>query len=347
MIKIFNLVAIFFILITSFNNYSNTEEPADTSGNKWISKIPNDSDKVRPGNRGCVAVYGSNKLIAFGGMDDQFLVKNDLWMYESLTNTWKQMIADNVQGSPSTRYSHAMVCIGSEVVMFGGNRKAYIHNLNDTWLYDTNANVWTQKIANDSPNSPLARGGHKMVWDGSKGIMFGGYNDTATHMSDLWWYDPATNVWTQKIENGAFGSPVARSGHEMVWDGTRVIMFGGNDGTLKNDLWWYDPVTNIWKEKIAKKIKTSPLPRQSFCMIWTGNKVIMFGGDITGEKDMNDLWWYDPAANTWTQKIENGAPDSPVARSGHEMVWDGEKAIMFGGNDASDKILTDLWWFIP
>jgi N-acetylneuraminic acid mutarotase len=63
----------------------------------------------------------------------------------------------------------------------------------------------------------------------------------------------------------------------------------------------------------------------------------MFGGDSALE---NEMWWYNPAANTWTQQIMS---DSPSARARHSMVWDGSRVIMFGGHDGVKK--RDLWWW--
>ena len=194
-----------------------------------------------------------------------------------------------------------------------------------------------------------------MIWDGSKVIMFGGAGLNASYRNDLWWYEPISNTWTEKITDNTAGSPPRRCTHSMVWDGTRVIMFGaygysiyynGHDPYL-NDLWWYEPISNTWTEKINAYIAGSPSLRTNRSMVWDGNRAIMFGAYnmFTGYK--NDLWWYDPISNTWAEKIADNTAGSPPQRYSHTMVWDGSRVIMFGGYGVNDINKNDLWWYIP
>ncbi|MFA5795419.1 MAG: LamG-like jellyroll fold domain-containing protein [Candidatus Brocadiia bacterium] len=203
---------------------------------------------------------------------------------------------------------------------------------------------WTQKIAQGAGGSPSARYGHDMVWDGTRVIMFGG-EDGTSFKNDLWWYNPVSNTWTQKIAHGAPGSPAQRYYQTMVWDGTRVIMFGGWSAMNKNDVWWYDPNTNTWTQKIAHGAPGSPAGRYMHSMIWDGTNVILFGG-WNASVYYNDVWWYNPGTNTWTQKIAHGTPGSPVGRYMPTFVWNGSKCVMFGGYDSSaDR--NDLWSYDP
>jgi N-acetylneuraminic acid mutarotase len=234
--------------------------------------------------------------------------------------------------------------------MFGGYGASPTYK-NDLWWYDpasgTNG-AWIDKTT--TAISPTARYGHSMVWDpiGQRVIMFGGRNNTYPYnKNDLWWYDPQNNTW---IEQAPVILPSARFGHSMVWDpvGQRVIMFGGVDAFgLRNDLWWYDPASGTngaWIDKTTAAI--SPTARIYHSMVWDpiGQRVIMFGGIVSDY--FNDLWWYDPIANTWTEKIVQDAVGSPSVRFGHSMVWDpvGMRVIMFGGADEYNYF-NDLWWW--
>jgi hypothetical protein len=236
---------------------------------------------------------------------------------------------------------------GTRVIMFGGSAGLY---KNDLWWYNPISNTWTEKIAHGTAGSPTARDSHSMVWDGTRVIMFGGYDNS--YKNDLWWYDPGTNTWTQKIAQGAVGSPAARYAYSMAWNGQKVIMFGGRDssGSYKNDLWWYDPGTNTWTQKIAHGTAGSPAARYIHSVAWdpASAGVIMFGGS-DGSSYKNDLWWYDPGTNTWTQKIAHGTAGSPTARAMHSIVWGGQRVIMFGGIGSFNppNFYNDLWWYNP
>ncbi|MBI4711967.1 MAG: hypothetical protein HY762_01470 [Planctomycetes bacterium] len=366
--------------------------------NTWTQKIANGDPSSPTARYFASMVWDSNRVILFGGYDATNKM-NDLWWYDPTGNTWTQKIANGDINSPSQRYDgHSMAWDGTEAIMFGG--KASDGNpLNDLWWYDPTGNTWAEKITQNGTGLPtLLRSAHSMVWDGTKGIMFGGYYNSTTYYNDLWWYEPISNTWTQKKTNGDAGSPAKRASFPMVWNGTEAIMFGGGEtGTRSNELWWYTPSNNTWTQKKTEGDAGSPSQRFWSSMVWDGNKAILFGGDTAagfkndwwwyypitntwidktttaispsarvwgsmvwnGTKVIlfggkladgtpkNDLWWYDPADNTWTEKIPNDAIGSPVGRwSPYMTVWDGAKVIMFGGNNAGTWY-NDLWWYDP
>jgi alpha-tubulin suppressor-like RCC1 family protein len=293
-------------------------------------------------------VWDGQKVIMFGGWADGGEKKNDLWWYvpTSGTNgTWIDKTTTDI--SPTARYNHSMVWDGQRVIMFGGYDGSF---KNDLWWYEPGTNTWTEKIVNEAVGSPSARYRQAMVWDTVRQgvIMFGGSGTSPIYKNDLWWYDPnfgTTGVWFKQIDQDADGSPSARQNHSMVWDGQKVIMFGGNDGVSKNDLWWYDPASGTNGTWIQQFTSIMPSGRMRHSTVWDsiGQRVIMFGGFGTSPTYKNDLWWYDPVTNTWTEKITNGAAGSPSARNEHSMIWDGTRLIMFGGNDGANK--NDLWWW--
>jgi alpha-tubulin suppressor-like RCC1 family protein len=259
-------------------------------------------------------------------------------------------------GQPSARYGHSMVWdpIRQRVIIFGGFDD--VDYKNDLWWYEPGTNTWTEKITNGAVDSPSPRRFHSMVWDPieQKVIMFGGYGTSPTYKNDLWWYDPASGTngaWLMKIDNGTPSPtlPSARDRHSMVWDtvGQRVIMFGGYGGANKNDLWWYEPISNTWTMKIDQDVVGSPSARRYHSMVWGGQSVIMFGGSAAGGFK-NDLWWYEPVSNTWIQQYTSVTPS---ARYGHSLVWDpiGSRVIMFGGFASGDasEYKNDLWWYEP
>jgi hypothetical protein len=320
----------------------------DPGTNTWEMKTPTgDLPSVRRGHS-MVWDPARSGMIMFDGYGTSPYYKNDLWWYDPELNSWTQVTPTG--SSPSARSFHSIVWDGQKVIMFGGYDNCGYKN--DLWWYDPELNSWTQVTPTGS--SPSARAYHSMVWDpdvtSGRVIMFGG-NGVSGYKNDLWWYDPVSNTWTEKIAQGTTGSPSVRQMHSMVWDPARsgMIMFGGYaDYGYKNDLWWYDSVANTWTEKTPDN---SPSARYGHSMVWDPARsgMIMFGGyNDSGNK--NDLWWYDPELNTWTEKIAQGITGSPSVRYGHSMFWYPDvtsgRVIMFGGSDDySNK--NDLWWYDP
>jgi N-acetylneuraminic acid mutarotase len=240
----------------------------------------------------------------------------------------------------------------SRVYLFGGGN-AGLYYANDLWAYDLGTGAWTMLIANGAAGSPEARFHHGMIWTGSNILMFGGSGIATGHMNDLWSYDPATNAWTQLIAEGVAGSPQERADFGFVWDGQRALLFGGDvfGMTALNDLWSYDPATNVWTQMIANGDPASPDARAGFMMVWDGTEAILFGGvsgdpSAAGTTKFNDVWWYSPSTNGWTQKIANGAVTTPDPSFKLSMVWDGAEALVVGGWGLS-AALADVWKYDP
>src|SRR4051812_47412436 len=69
-----------------------------------------------------------------------------------------------------------------------------------------------------------------------------------------------------------------------------------------------------------KKPSAGPIARIEETMVYDSAhaRIIMFGGYDLNFNRMNDLWEYDPAAQTWTNRSPSPLPAAwPSRRSGH------------------------------
>lgn len=93
--------------------------------------------------------------------------------------------------------------------------------------YDPVADIWEPTTPTDAP---LPRWGHSAVWTGDRMIVWGGY----TAISDVLYprtggvYDPVGDAW---LATSTLDSPIGRTNHTAVWTGTRMIVWGGLNGT--------------------------------------------------------------------------------------------------------------------
>ena len=82
----------------------------------------------------------NNKIVLFGGMDDNWEYLDDTWLYDLATNTWTEI--DTPEMYPEPRSHHAMVYSPAveQILLFGGETYEWDEILNDIWVFDVNTN---------------------------------------------------------------------------------------------------------------------------------------------------------------------------------------------------------------
>jgi hypothetical protein len=122
------------------------------------------------------------------------------------------------------------------LVVFGGFG-APANFLKDTWEYDGTS--WRETTPASGPG-PSARMQAGATFDASVGrvVLVGGY-DPSGYLSDLWEWDGA--AWRNATPASA-ARPSARSSMGLAFDSARgkVMVFGGADGSWRQDLWERD-----------------------------------------------------------------------------------------------------------
>ncbi len=276
----------------------------------------------------------------------------DTWSYDYDTDSFH-----NVAPYPTapTRQVSAMEydAQSKKTVMFSGLEMWPDGDYpDDTWIYDSTFNNWTEVFP---ASSPSGRAGHRMAYDSESDriIMFGGRApDGITGLVDTWSYDLDTNNWTQM---SPAISPVARWYHSMTYDreSDRVILFGGWSfppvAMTHSDTWAYDYNTDTWEEMTPA---LSPPARYLHSISYDNesDRTVLFGG--YDQSDFSDTWTYNYNTNTWTESTAN---PHPSARQRHETVYDSEsdRVILFGGisspypfqTDAEDFPQDSCWTF--
>jgi N-acetylneuraminic acid mutarotase len=223
------------------------------------------------------------------------------------------------QASPTPRASHTMVWTGSVMIVWGGS-PADSSYLGTGGRYDPATDTWTFVSAT---NAPSPRAGHTAIWTGSRMIVWGGITGySPSYLGTGGRYDPATDTWTSV---SATNAPSPRGEHTAVWTGSRMIVWGGRDGTYSyfGSGGRYDPATDTWT---LTTTANAPSPRSRHTAVWTGNRMVVWGG-LDG-LILNTGGRYDPATDSWTPTSLSGAPSE---RAGHIAVWTGSRMVVWGG----------------
>jgi N-acetylneuraminic acid mutarotase len=133
-------------------------------------------------------------------------------------------------------------------------------------------------------------------------------------------------------------APSPRFGHTAVWTGTQMVVWGGQNWAINSyfgDGARYDPTTDAWT---PLSMVGAPDARSGHVAIWTGSKMIIWGGVSTGAY-LNSGAIYDPATDTWAVMSSSGAPS---ARTEATAVWTGTEMIVWGGyGGAGNEFLGD------
>lgn len=319
------------------------------------------------GRTGHTAVWSSDEVIVWGGYIGSNTYSNSGGRYDPDLDTWTTVATF---GAPTARQSHSSVWTGSEMIVWGGfGSSGY---LNSGGRYAPTAQNWSSVTTTGSPS---ARGDHACVWTGSTMIVWGGrsssgfladgahYNPTgnqwtsfnlagapsARHSASVVWTGDRMLVWGGDVSGGVTnsggnlsvngsgvpqswsaisttGAPSARTGHSAVWTGSKMIVWGGRNGsTYYGDGAIYDPVANTWT---ALPGSGSPTARSGHSALWSGSEMLVFFGE-NGAGALSSGAAYDPVKNTWRSLSSSGGP---VARSLAQAVWTGSELIVFGGS---------------
>jgi N-acetylneuraminic acid mutarotase len=244
---------------------------ADSSGNLWL-----------------FGGYGFDSSGNFGAM-------NDLWEFTPAMNTWTWVSGSStmfatgnygVQGVTAAtnvpqareRASHWIDGSGN-LWLFGGIgwTATEAGMLNDLWRYNPTTNMWTWMTGSSTfdaggvgiegipaaGNTPGARE-RAASWSDKGGNLwlYGGEMLGGGILSDLWEFNPSTNMWTW-----VGGSTV--SGNAGVYGTQGIASVSNTPGARSDAVSWTDNAGDLW----------------------------LFGGrqqDSNGDGMLNDLWRYQP-----------------------------------------------------
>ena len=170
-------------------------------------------------------------------------------------------------------------------------------------------------------------------------LLIHGGNLQGSDADDLWAYDFANNSWTELTPTGT--KPSGRTGHVAAVDTSsgKLLIHAGN-GDL-DDLWAYDFAGNSWTELTPSGSKPAARADHVAAMDTSSGKLLIHGG-FKGKDNLDDLWAYDLASNSWTELTPSGS--KPAARNKHVAAVDTSSGrLLIHGGSQIFATLDDLW----
>lgn len=172
----------------------------------------------------------------------------------------------------------------------------------------------------------------------------GAYPGYSDFLNQTWTWNGTdwTNTATSLID--ANGPLPGRINMAMAYDGTNVMLYGGQPTTSVSaycDTWTYNGTA--WTKQNPATVPFGRYLAEACQLTTASGHVIMFGG-FGGSGNgffLNETWDWNGAAKTWT--LESLAT-SPAARIGHCMDGGASFLVMFGGQ-GTNQLMNDTWKF--
>ncbi|KAK2767397.1 hypothetical protein FQN54_003553 [Arachnomyces sp. PD_36] len=258
------------------------------------------------------------------------------------------------QANPFPRYGATVNAVASkegDIYMMGGLVDGSTVK-GDLWMVESNTGSLSCFPIATVSEGPGPRVGHASLLVGNAFIVFGG--DTKMDENDtlddtLYLLNTSSRQWSRALPPGP--RPTGRYGHTLNILGSKIYIFGGQvEGFFFNDLIAYDlnalqNPANKWEFLIRNSHDGGPpagqIPpaRTNHTIVSYNDKLYLFGG-TNGTQWFNDVWSYDPRANTWTQLDCIGF--IPDRREGHSAALVNDVMYVFGGRTEEGVDLGDL-----
>jgi hypothetical protein len=165
-------------------------------------------------------------------------------------------------------------------------------------------------------------------------------------------YDPVVDLWTPLPTPPLDLQAPFTASSTFVWTGKELIVWGfnqirTNDSSGSMQAMGYRPATRQWRAlpspPIIGLIRATP--------IWTGEELLVWGANTTGDAVPVQAAAYSPRTDTWTS-----LPVGPLhAREDPVAVWTGSEMIVWGGlasppdpaEGAAFNPKTNTWRVLP
>lgn len=213
--------------VTSYTVYGDLWEYNPVANTMVQRSYANEGPSAR---LGAEIVVKGDTLYLLGGYDRNKKAHNELWSYDLLTNTWKQLKQDDDPKSPSKRYIFRFQLSPSEedIYIFGGNyREQVTIQRNDIWKYNVATNTFIEVVSEAKTNmSGRTHGACAVLGDtffvALGDIHSGGCftNQDSEHQNptkEVWRLPGGSSRWVQ-VHTGTGPPPLKRVYYAQVGD---------------------------------------------------------------------------------------------------------------------------------
>lgn len=196
---------------------TNTGAQYDPVADSWTATTTTSAPAARYYHTG-IWSHLNNKMIVWGGYSGAAYL-NSGGQYDPILDSWT---ATTTTGAPAIRQEHTAITSGNKMYVWGGYSGTY---LNTGGAYDPSGDSWTTIT---TTNAPTGRTRHTATYINGHVSMavWGGYDGT-NYLNSGSQYDLTLNEWVSMSSTSA---PEHRGYHTAVWNGSKLIIWGGYNG---------------------------------------------------------------------------------------------------------------------
>ncbi|KAL1197801.1 Acyl-CoA-binding domain-containing protein 6 [Cardamine amara subsp. amara] len=193
---------------------------------------------------------------------------------------------------------------------------------------------------------PAPRCNHAAAAIGNKMIVVGGESGNGL-LDDVQVLNFDTFTWStasSKVYLSPSSLPLmipAWKGHCLVSWGKKVLLVGGKTDPCSDgvSVWAFDTDSECWSLMDAKG--DIPVSRNGHTVVRASSVLILFGGEDSKKRKLNDLHMFDLKSSTWLPLNCTGT--RPCTRSNHVATLFDDKILFVFGGSGKNKTLNDLY----
>jgi N-acetylneuraminic acid mutarotase len=259
--------------------------------------------EVPPPRVGVTIAAVGKTIYVFGGRDSTHKELNELYSFDTSTNTWT-LLSSGDNGPPHRSY-HSTTADVSKVYIFGGCGVA--GRLNDLWAYDVVDQKWSQ-YPNPGETCKGRGGPGFAVAEGKIWVVYG---FAGAEVDDVHSFDPTNQTWKQVETSGE--KPTPRSVFSTAVFGKYVFIYGGEvdpsdlghmgAGKFSGDVYCLDMETLVWKkcnDGVGSDSETPHPGARGWCAFAGAYKdgkpgLLVYGGNSPSNDRLGDIFFFTPS----------------------------------------------------